>query len=155
MRGGGGALVVVVAAALAGAALGAACDTVDQGAPPADINACRPSQAYFVSTIWPMVLSADYSGKHCYDAGCHDPPSSQTRSLILNPNPQPATNPPVPLTGDWAANYLSATEQMSCTDVASSRLLTLPSGVVQHGGGMLFKPGGPEATDIQNWVTAP
>ena len=26
-----------------------------EGAPPADINACRPSQRYFVETVWPAV----------------------------------------------------------------------------------------------------
>ena len=46
-------------ALLAGAALGGvlSCETVDLGAPPADVNACRPSEAYFVTDVWPNVLS--------------------------------------------------------------------------------------------------
>ena len=71
---------------------GVGCQTVALGTPPADINACRPSQDVFVSDIWPNVLNKSYGGKKCSDAICHDPASG--KPLTLDPNPQPATNPP-------------------------------------------------------------
>ena len=38
---------------------GLGCETVDLGHPPADINACRPSQQCFVDEIWPNFLAKD------------------------------------------------------------------------------------------------
>ncbi len=87
---------------------GAACRTVDLGAPPADVNACRPSQTYFAQEIWPNVLDKDYGGKKCSDATCHDPASGKPLTLIPNPLPMiDATMPPIPLPDDWAKNYRS------------------------------------------------
>jgi hypothetical protein len=146
-----GALLAVVAAAAVGAAL-AACDTVDLGAPPADINACRPSQQYFIDAIWPTVLAADYGGRHCYDGGCHDLSAAAFRSLVLV---QPSGPGVIPLPMDWAANYKAASEQMSCSNVDASALYLLPSGIQPHGGGMLFKPDDPQALAIKMWVAAP
>jgi hypothetical protein len=134
--------------------LGGACQTVDLGAPPADINACQPSQDYFVDQVWPNVLNKDYGGRKCSDANCHDP--SNGRPLSLIPSPQPTLDPtmpaPQPLPSDWAANYLSTTEQMSCTDVTASDLLEYPTATRPHGGGMLFSITGPEALIIEGWV---
>jgi hypothetical protein len=145
------------AALVACTALAVACDTVDLGPVPADVNACRPSQAFFVSDIWPMFLTMDYGGKHCSDSNCHGAASTNSLRLI---------NPPltggdgmggaaVPLTGDWAANYRSVAEQMNCSNVAASKLLTLPSGQRTHGGGALISPTGPEAMLIKMWVSQP
>jgi len=139
-------LLVLVGAVAAGAI--AACQTVDLGTPPADLNACRPSQLFFVSDIWPKVLGADYSGRHCYDAGCHDAGSARPLMLV----PPPASDPgAVPLMGTWAADYISAAEQMNCSNAAASNLLALPTGVRTHGGGMVFAPGSPQALAIQMW----
>jgi len=61
----------------------------------------------------------------------------------------------VPLIGDWAANYMAVTEEMSCSNVASSKLIELPAGLKVHGGGKLIEPDGPEATLIKAWISAP
>jgi hypothetical protein len=63
--------------------------------------------------------------------------------------------PPLPLTGDWANNYMTVTEEMSCSNVAASKLLEYPSGIRNHGGGKLIEPDGPEATLIKMWISQP
>lgn len=153
MRRGAGARAVAAALVTAGAALAGAlvgCETVNLGAPPADINACRPGQNFFVAEIWPNVLAKDYGGKHCYDAACHDVSSGRPLTLTI-----PMNAGAVPLPADWAANYRSASEHMNCTNVKASELLALPSGLRTHGGGKLFEEDGPEATLIQMWVGQP
>lgn len=128
----------------------AACDTVTLGDPPADVNACRPSQQFFVDAIWPMFLSQPYGGMHCYDAQCHGAASTNSLRLTV-----PTSAGAVPLPTDWDANYRSVTEQMSCSNVAASKLLTLPSGQRPHRGGALISPTGPEADLIKMWVSQP
>jgi hypothetical protein len=148
-----------LAVLLASVALGGllACETVDLGTPPADVNACRPSQAYFVTEIWPNVLAKDYGGRHCYDSRCHDPASGRPLSLIANPMPvlDPAGVIPNPLPDDWAKNYRSTTEQMNCANVAASDLILLPTNTRTHGGGQLFAPGSMEVTSLTMWVSQP
>src|SRR5205085_5196620 len=117
-----------------------ACSTVDLGPSPAEVNLCRPSAAFFTSQVWPNFLSKDYSGKHCYDARCHDAASG--RQLVLTP---PTSMPGIPLPPDWQRVWKSASEQMQCTDVRASPLLSRPDGQQTHGGGMLISPDGPEA----------
>jgi hypothetical protein len=136
------------------AALGAAagCDTVDLGAPPADINACRPSQQFFIDTIWPMVLSADYSGKHCYDSSCHSATAPRQMTLTVPPASEIAA---IPLPPTWAQNYMKAADQMNCADSAASALIRLPESPTMHGGGRLFAPGSMQETALRDWVTAP
>jgi hypothetical protein len=148
----GAALVALAVAGLAGA-----CQTVDLGTPPADINACRPSQTYFAQTIWTTVLSKDYGGKHCFDSNCHDQVGKGSLALIPNPMPvmDPTVPPPLPLPPDWAANYRSTTEVMNCSDVTASKLILYPTGMTSHGGGTLFNISSPEAQAIEMWVTAP
>jgi hypothetical protein len=143
-------LAVALAAALG--ALVAACETVDLGAPPSDVNACRPSQQFFIDEIWPNVLSADYGGKHCYDSKCHDAASGRPLTLVVPPANEPAA---IPLPPTWAKNYRSATEQMNCANPSSSDLILLPTNTRTHGGGQLFKTTDPEALSIQMWVTVP
>jgi hypothetical protein len=141
--------LLVVAASLLGGAFG--CQTVDLGAPPADVNLCEPSQQFFIDSIWPMFLGNTYNGKHCYDSGCHGP-GSTTAMTLTNPNPsEMVTMPPLP--ADWEANYTQATHRMNCSDPADSDLLIYPENRVPHGGGMLIMPNGPEATLITTWVT--
>jgi hypothetical protein len=130
--------------ALAGVA---ACDTVDLGKPPADVNACRPSQQFFYERIWPEFLGKDHGGKHCSDARCHD--AASPRFLLL---PPPQTAGTLPLPPDWAAVYKAATEQMFCTNAGASPLLTKPSAQTSHAGGKLIEPDGPEAALIREWV---
>jgi hypothetical protein len=137
----------LVTAALC-AALG--CSTVDVGAPPADINACRPDQRYFVETVWPGYLTANYGGKTCADANCHGPGTSSGLRLL-----PPTSVPSYPLLvgTDWYAAYLSAAQAMTCTDVNGSALYDKPAGLApSHGGGTLFAPGGPEFTLLMQWV---
>jgi hypothetical protein len=138
------------------AALVLGCETVDLGDPPADINACRPSQKFFVEEIWPNFLAKDGypGGVHCYDPACHGALAPNALDLIMvmyDPN----NPPPIPLTGDWANNYMTVTEEMSCSNVASSKLLELPAGLKVHGGGKLIEPDGPEATLIKMWISQP
>jgi hypothetical protein len=137
------------------ATAGVGCETVDLGDPPSDVNACRPSQQWFVDQIWPMVLAKDGypGGVHCYDAACHGALAPNALDLIYY-DPAPP-GPPIPLTGDPAADYVSVTEEMSCSNVASSKLIELPSGIKVHGGGKLFEPDGPEATLIKMWISQP
>jgi hypothetical protein len=127
-----------------------ACETVDLGDPPSDINACRPSQQFFVDEIWPNFLAKDYGGLHCYDATCHGGIASNSLDLIV-----PTAAAAIPLTGDWANNYRTTTEEMNCSNVAASKLLELPSGLKVHGGGKLIEPDGPEATLIKMWISQP
>ena len=142
------ALLVVLWLA-AGAALGA-CTSVDLGEPPADVNACRPSQTFFVEQIWPNFLDQVYGGRKCADGACHAASAGRPLSLLMAD-----AGSAVPLTMNWAANYRSVTENMQCSNVRASALLTNPSGQVTHGGGKLIEPNGPEATLIEMWVTAP
>jgi hypothetical protein len=137
---------------LAAAALGAglSCQTVDLGAPPADVNACEPGQQWFIDQVWPNFLGADYNGKHCYDSTCHGP-GSTTAMTLTNPI-EPGV---LPFPMDWQNNYTQATQRMNCSDAADSALLILPEGVQVHGGGMLIMPSGPEATLVEQWVTMP
>jgi hypothetical protein len=149
------ALLLALAAA---SALGGACETVDLGAPPADVNACRPSQSFFVTDVWPNVLDKPHGGKKCSDATCHDTVTAAGGfGLIANPQPMldPTMAPPLPLPDAWAQNYTSTAFQMSCTDVMASRLIVFPTGTTMHGGGALFSTTSPEVTTIKTWVTAP
>ena len=151
MRFRAGRLLLVAAFLLLGGALG--CQTVDLGAPPADVNLCEPSQQFFVTSIWPMFLGNTYNQKHCYDSGCHG--SGSTTAMTLT-NPSVAMpDPTMPLPADWEANYTQATHRMNCSDPLDSDLLIYPENRVPHGGGMLIMPTGPEATLISMWVTAP
>lgn len=136
------------------AAAGVGCETVDLGQPPSDVNACRPSQQWFVDQIWPNFLAKDgyAGGVHCYDAACHGALAPNPLDLTV---PDPSVTPTVPLTGVWATNYMSVTEEMSCSNVASSKLLELPAGIKVHGGGKLIEPDGPEATLIKMWISQP
>jgi hypothetical protein len=153
-------LLALLLPALAGLA-GAGCQTVDLGAPPADVNACEPGQQYFVTNVWPMYLSMDFGGKHCFDAKCHALGSNTpmtitdiTASLMTLPTP-----PPNPLPPDILADYTQAAEQMNCSDVPDSKLLTFPENIQVHGGGQLIDPSSQQAKDIlallMTWVTSP
>lgn len=143
--------VVAVALALAvTVAASAGCDVVALGPPPAGVNACRPGQQFFIEQIWPNVLGKDYGGKHCYDSKCHDAGSG--RQLILTP---PTSTGTIPFPPDWQSVYTSAAEQMQCSNVRASELLTRGSNQRTHGGGKLFESSGPEATLLEMWVAAP
>jgi hypothetical protein len=144
-------------ALVAAALLGLACQTVDLGTPPADINACRPSQSYFVQVIWPDVLAKNYGGTTCSQSNCHDTIGKGSLALIANPQPalDPAMPAPQPLPDDWAKNYRSATEVMNCSDVMASKLILYPTATTPHGGGKLFDVNSPEALKIETWVMAP
>jgi len=138
--------------ALASAALGAVlgCQTVDLGAPPADVNACEPGQQWFIDQVWPSFLGADYNGTHCYDSNCHGPSPKGQLALVV-----PAEPGTIPFPADWASNYISASNLMNCSDPMDSRLLLLPEGGQVHGGGTLIMPAGPEAMLVEQWVTMP
>lgn len=140
-----------LALALGGAAL-AGCDTVDLGAPPDDINTCRPSQQFFLDQIWDNVIAPDYGGKHCTDANCHASSSGHAPALVVPPASEPRS---IPLPPTWAADYMSLSEQMNCADVSASNLILLPEDITPHGGGQLFQPGSMQETLIRMWVSAP
>jgi hypothetical protein len=129
--------------------LAAACETVDVGPPLADVNACRPSQAFFVEQIWPNFLAKDFGGKRCTDSACHDAGSGRQLVLVA-----PTSAGTVPLPPDWAVLYKSVTEQLLCTNVASSPLLTRPDGRQTHGGGKMIDQDGAEATLVKMWVSS-
>jgi hypothetical protein len=131
------------------AAVLAACGTVDVGPPLADINTCRPSEAFFAAEIWPNFLSRDYGGKRCSDGGCHD--TAAGRRLVLT---APTTALGAPLSAEWAPLYRSATRQLLCANVSSSPLLARPDGRQTHAV-KLFDPDGPEAALVKMWVAAP
>jgi len=148
---------LALAALAVASALGAACQTVDLGTPPADINACRPSEAFFVQQIWPNVINKDYGGKKCTDAGCHDAIGKGRLAQIPNPQPMldPMVPPPIPLPDDWAKNHKSASIVMNCSDVRASKLILFPTAMTSHGGGKFFDINSMEAMLIEMWVTAP
>jgi len=144
---------------LAGGLLGA-CETVDLGSPPADVNACRPSQIYFVNHIWFGVLDTPYGTKRCSDAQCHGVGTQTAFTLIANPQP-PMTaptmanpDPPVtlPLSDDWSNNYRAASQEMNCDDPTASQLVLTPTSPT-HGGGMLFSTTSMEVLEIEKWVS--
>ncbi len=139
----------VLVAGAVGLGLAAACGTVDLGAPPADTNACRPSQKFFAQKIWPEFLSKDFGGKHCYDGGCHG--AGSARIMVLN---VPGGAPGVPLAAEWMDVYNAVTDQMFCTSVSASPLIERPSDI-GHGGGKLIEADGAEATLVKMWVAAP
>jgi hypothetical protein len=145
---------VAAAALLAAAAIGA-CSTVDLGEPPADVNACRPSQQYFYDRICPEYLAMDYGGKSCINASCHGSQSMVGGALKITLSSCAQDAPPtIPFVAGsaWYASYISTTQVMNCTDVTGAAFYTKPSGQEQHGGGKLFEPGGPEFTLLQQWV---
>jgi len=117
-------------------------------------SACRPGQQFFIDQIWPNVLAKDYGGTHCYDSSCHGALAPNALDLVVQ-DPMPAGT--VPLTGIWVANYMSAVEEMSCSNPSASKLLELPAGIKTHGGGKLFEPlpDGPEAQLIIMWIAQP
>jgi hypothetical protein len=142
---------VLVAGVLAAAMITVvACETVELGAPPADVNACRPSQQFFVDQIWPNFLAMEYGGAHCYDSTCHGGASNNSLRLTV-----PTSTATIPLAAEWYDNYVSTTQQMKCTNVAASLLLEKPSGLQPHLGGALISPNGDEATLIKMWITQP
>jgi hypothetical protein len=139
---------------LAGLVSGIACSTVELGDPPADVNACRPSQTFFVDRVWPEFLASTHAGKTCGDSNCHDPASGRLLRVVnLASTPSPA----IPLAGgsDWDIAYRSAAQQMNCTNVRASELFTRPAGLRTHGGGALIDPiNGPEGPLLDMWVAA-
>jgi hypothetical protein len=141
---------VAAATVLFAAASGLVCGTVDLGDPPADVNACRPSQRFFIERIWPELLDKDFGGKRCGDGGCHG--AGSPRLLLLA---RPTAMAGVPLPPDWEMVYRATTEQLSCTNPTASALLTRPDGRQTHGGEKLFEPDGPEATLVKMWIGAP
>ena len=146
------AFLVATAAA---ASVAAGCTSVDLGTPPADVNACRPGQQFFVDQIWPEVLDMDYSGKRCSNDGCHGPSTSTALRLVPVPPPPASGVVPVPLMGEWLSNYISVSENMQCTNVEGSALLLYPTNQVVHAGGKLFDRNSTEAGLIEMWVTQP
>jgi hypothetical protein len=150
------AFVAIARAAVAIAVAGAVgCSTVDNGDPPADVNACRPSQQYFYDKVCPDFLAMDYAGKTCKDANCHGPTSmgSALKITVTTCTPDPPPAIPFVSNSDWFASYLSTAQAMNCTDVTGAALYTKPSGLKPpHGGGTLFAPGGPEFDLLQKWV---
>jgi hypothetical protein len=128
----------------------AGCDTVDLGATPADTPFCRPSQPFFASDVWPSFLGKDYSGKHCYDATCHD----GTSGGALNLTP-PSSALAFPLDSAWQKVYQNATFFTECTIPRSSPILEKPDGLETHRGGVLISPTGPEVDLIVQWVMMP
>jgi hypothetical protein len=150
------AAAVAAATALVAAGATAGCSTVDLGDPPADVNACRPSQQYFYDQICPNFLAMDYGGKSCINASCHGSQSMVGGALKIALTDCTQDAPPtIPFVAGsaWFASYISTTAVMNCTDVTGSALYTKPSGqAAKHGGGKLFEPGGPELTLLQQWV---
>ena len=153
-------LGLVIALGLSVGALLGACETVDLGAPPADVNACRPSQIYFVNHIWPDVLNKPYGTKRCSDAGCHGAGNQTAFALIADPQPPmtaPAMGAPdpvvmLPLPDDWLNNYRAASQEMNCDDPTASLLVLTPTSPT-HGGNMLFSPTSTEVTELEHWVS--
>jgi hypothetical protein len=159
--------LVVSVGLLLGGVLGA-CETVDLGAPPADVNACRPSQSYFVNHIWPDILNMSYGGKHCADGQCHGVGTQTPFALIADPQPaattftmaapptmaMPMPDPSVtlPLPDDWSKNYRAASQEMNCDDPTASQLVLVPTSPT-HGGTMLFSPTSMEALELEKWVS--
>ena len=146
---------MVAAGAIALCAAG--CSSVDLGTPPADVNACRPGQQFFVDEIWPNVIDKSYNGKKCSDSGCHGPATTTRLRFVPVPPPQAPPLPPVPvpLVGEWAANYIFASESMQCTNAMGSGLYLKPTNQVVHSGGKLFERDSLEAAAILMWVTQP
>lgn len=146
---------VAAAAVILVAVSGLACGTVDVGDPPADVNACRPSQRFFVERVWPELLEKKFGAKSCVDGGCHGAGSPRLL-LLARPTSEAGdfTKPDWQMPPAWEMVYRATTEQLSCTNPTASALLTRPDGRQTHGGEKLFEPDGPEATLIKMWIAA-
>lgn len=129
----------------------AACSTVHLEGPPAEVNACRPSQRFFVERIWPEFLAQSYSGQTCGGATCHDPVSGRALRVLM-----PASTPSFPFSAqsEWETSYLSVTQQLNCSSVLGSELFTRPAGLRSQAHPRLIDPDGPEALLLQQWVAA-
>lgn len=131
-----------------------ACGTVDIGPAPADVNACRPSQTFFYDMVYPQFLAkATADGRRCGDSQCHDPASG--RALVVGTPTSVWSDRTQPMPDDWTAVYKSAADQVLCTNVSGSPLLTRPDGRTKHGPGKLIEPDGPEEQLVRQWVSAP
>jgi hypothetical protein len=128
-----------------------ACETVDLGQPPSDINACRPSQQFFVDEIWPNFLAKDLR-RQCTVRFDLPRRAGAQRARPHRPDRRRASDPADRRLGEQLP---TATEQMNCSNVAASKLLELPPRIKVHGGGKLIQPDGPEATLIKAWVSQP
>jgi hypothetical protein len=110
--------------------------------------------------IWQNLLAKDYGGRHCSDQACHGTGSNNPLRL-MTPSCLPANGctPPIPLTMEWATNYRATTEEMNCSNVKASKLLTVPGGIFPgHAGGTLFNANDANAPEYQliiSWVGAP
>ena len=130
------------------------CSTVELGDPPADVNACRPSQMFFVASVWPDFLAKTYAGdKTCGQSACHDAPSGRLLRVVAPTSGPPAAYP-LAAGSDWEVVYRSAAQQMICTNSRGSELYTRPAGLRTHGGGKLIEPDGPESILLDMWVAA-
>lgn len=102
------------------------CPDVDLGENPPDPPTCRPSESYFVDTIWPQMLDPADTSRSCVGAaGCHRTTDGRG-PLRLD-------------VSDPASNYQVVTRFLNCGSPLDSALWTKPvSGVDPHGGGDLF-----------------
>lgn len=136
---------------LLGAIAMAACTTVHLDGPPAEVNACRPSQMFFVERIWPEFLAQSYNGQSCGGATCHDPVSGRALRVLMPTSPPTF---PFPAQSDWETSYLSVTQQLNCSSVLGSELYTRPAGLRSQAHPRLIDPDGPEAVLLEQWVAA-
>ena len=143
---------LAAAAAVGGAVTVAGCSTVDLGDSPADINACRPSQRYFVDHIWPELLNMTFEGKTCGQSDCH---GTQARQLVvIAPTSTPTPPVPLPPGSDWETLYISTTRQLRCNNIRGSDLYTRPTGIAKHDPGKLIDEATLEDL-LLGWVAAP
>lgn len=154
-------IVCRVARLLPGIALGvvlgasASCEIVDPGPEVGVANRCVLAPSFFIERIVPEYLDAH----GCADeAGCHRAADAnsifrlQDTSGVLMPLPEePLSAWPT----EWQENFRVTGAQISDCDVAElAPLYSEPAGgnTLDHGGGDLFGPDGPELELIQAWL---
>lgn len=140
---------------LAASALG--CEIVDPGPDPGVANRCVLSPAFFIEKIVP-----DYIDKYgcAAKAGCHRAKDAnsiyrlQDVSMVLMPAP---TDPLSSWPMEWQENFqVTAAQVTDCDTPQLAPLYSEPAGgdTLQHGGGDLFPPNGPELELIAQWLAS-
>lgn len=145
----------VLAVAGLGLTVAAGCELVDPGPEVGVANRCVLSASFYVERIVP-----EYIDKYgCMaEAGCHRAADAnsifrlQDTSGVLMPLP---SDPLGAWPSEWQENFQVTTAQVSDCDLAElAPLYSEPAGgaTLEHGGGDLFSPDGPELELIQEWL---
>jgi hypothetical protein len=116
-----------VVAVCLGTALGAGCGVVDVGPDVLPEQGCTAPTAYFVTDVWPRYF-ARYG---CGMSSCHDALSGRGFFRLQDVSRVSTPSAMAPLAAwpfEWQQNLRVVQQNISCSNPASSLVLTVPSG---------------------------